>query len=62
MPQGEYVGQSLKDYLKRHDEMDMRCSKNHRCMFLTTESVDKFKESASLFLHEEINVKSITLE
>lgn len=62
MPQGEYVGQSLKDYLSRHKNMDSRCSKNHRCMFLTTESVDKFKESASLFLHEEISVKSITLE
>lgn len=62
MPQGEYVGQSLKDYLSRHKDMDSRCSKNHRCMFLTTESVDKFKESASLFLHEEISVKSITLE
>ena len=60
--QGEYVSRSLKDYLFRHPEMDERCLRNARCEFLTTESVEKFRESASLFLHQDVHVRSITLE
>ena len=59
--QGEYVADSLKDYLKRHNEINSRCTKGGNCHFLTTESVEKFKESASIFLHEDVSVKSITL-
>ena len=61
--QGELVSESLKNYLHRHPEMDIRCSKNARCEFLTTESVEKFRESASIFLKEEnLKVRSITLD
>ena len=61
--QGEYVAHSLQDYLQRHPEMDNRCTKAGTCHFLTTESSDKFQESASIFLQDEtISVKSITLE
>lgn len=60
--QGEYVARSLKDYLNRHKEIASRCIKKGKCDFLTTESVEKFKESASIFLHEDVTVKSITLE
>lgn len=60
--QGEYVARSLKDYLNRHKEIASRCIKRGKCDFLTTESVEKFKESASIFLHEDVTVKSITLE
>ena len=60
--QGEYVARSLKDYLSRHTEMTSRCTRNGHCEFLTTESVSKFRESASVFLHEQIQVRSITLE
>ena len=59
--QGEYVSRSLKDYLLRHPEMDSRCSKNGRCEFLTTESVEKFRECASVFLQQDMDVRSITL-
>lgn len=59
--QGEYVANSLKDYMKRHPEMDVRCSKNGRCEFLTTESEDKFAESASIFLSEKIKARRVTL-
>ena len=59
--QGEYVATSLKDYLMRHTEMDRRCTKGSTCQFLTTESADKFKESASIFLSGEIEVESILL-
>lgn len=59
--QGEYVSRSLRDYLSRHPEMDGRCSKNGRCEFLTTESVEKFRECASVFLKQDVDVRSITL-
>lgn len=60
--QGEYVAESLKDYLKRHPEMDAQCTKNGNCQFYTTEAEEKFSESASTFLKQQINVKHITLE
>lgn len=60
--QGKYVAESLKDYLERHNEIEARCTKNGYCNFLTTESVEKFKESASIFLNEDIEVRSVTLE
>ena len=63
VPQGEYVASSLQDYLKRHSEMDIRCTKGGTCRFLTTESTAKFEESASIFLRQDkMEVKSITLE
>lgn len=61
--QGEYVARSLEDYLYRHPEMNERCTKQGTCRFLTTESEDKFEESASIFLRQSnISVERITLE
>lgn len=60
--QGEYVAESLKDYLKRHPEMNAKCTKNGNCQFYTTEAEEKFSESASTFLKQQISVKHITLE
>ncbi|EJX10153.1 glutamate racemase [gut metagenome] len=60
--QGEYVAQSLKDYMRRHPEMDNHCTKNGNCLFYTTEAEEKFSESASTFLNQEIYVKHVTLE
>ena len=60
--QGEYVAESLKDYLKRHPEMDAKCTKNGNCQVYTTEAEEKFSESASTFLKQQISVKHITLE
>ncbi|WP_297248969.1 glutamate racemase [uncultured Prevotella sp.] len=62
IPQGEYVANSLKDYMFRHPEIDVKCSKGGRCHYMTTESVDKFSESAQLFLHETVDVEQVTLE
>lgn len=61
IPQGEYVANSLKDYLFRHPEMDSLCTKNGTCRYLTTENTDKFRESAQLFLNEAVEVEKITL-
>ena len=59
--QGEYVASSLQNYLFRHPEIDERCSKKGTCHFYTTESVEKFISSASLFLQETITVEHTTL-
>lgn len=59
--QGELVAASLKDYLCRHPEMDARCTRGGLCHYYTTEAEDKFCESASTFLNEDISVKQIEL-
>ena len=59
--QGGIVADSLADYLSRHPEMDIRCSKNGECTYLTTEDEDKFNNMASVFLNEQINSKHINL-
>ena len=60
--QGDYVAESLKDYLKRHPEMDERCTKKGTCRFLTTEYEGKFSESAATFLNQKVEVERIILE
>ena len=60
--QGEYVAESLKDYLKRHPEMETKCTKNATCHFLTTEAENKFSESASTFLNQTIKVERVSIE
>lgn len=61
--QGEYVADSLNDYLRRHPEINSRCNQAGMCRFLTTESEHKFEESASIFLQQkDIKVERITLE
>ena len=60
--QGEYVAASLKDYLNRHPEMDRKCTRGGSCSFCTTEAEDKFIESASTFLNQDITVQRISLE
>ena len=61
IPQGEYVADSLANYLTRHPQIEQRCSQGGTTRYLTTESPTKFKESAQLFLHEPVEVESITL-
>lgn len=60
--QGEYVGKSLLNYMQRHPEMDNLCTKQGTCRFLTTESVDIFKQYASIFFDSSIQVQSIALK
>lgn len=60
--QGELVASSLKDYLRRHPEMDAKCTRDGNCTYYTTEAEEKFIESASTFLNEEVMVKRISLE
>lgn len=59
--QGKYVAQSLLQYLQRHPEIDAKCTKNGEVQFFTTESVEKFQSSASIFLQQKVEAKRITL-
>lgn len=59
--QGDIVADSLADYLRRHPEMDARCSKGGTCHYLTTESPEKFSEMATIFLSKPIEASHISL-
>lgn len=61
IPQGEYVAESLKVYFERHPQIEKKCTKGGNVHYLTTENPEKFKESAQIFLHEDVDVKNITL-
>ncbi len=62
LEQGNVVAASLIDYLKRHPEMDEKCSKNGEVSFYTTENVDKFKQTAGYFLKEDLDAANLTLK
>lgn len=61
IPQGDYVAGSLQKYFMRHPEMEAKCTTGGNVRYLTTENPDKFRESAQLFLHEQVEVENITL-
>lgn len=61
VPQGEYVAASLKDYLQRHLDMAQRCTTGGTVCYLTTEDTAKFRESAALFMHQNVEVEQIEL-
>lgn len=59
--QGSIVASSLEDYLSRHSSLESLLTRGGTCKFLTTESEEKFKKSASVFLSEAIDVLHIQL-
>ena len=59
--QGEYVADSLARYLNRHPEIEQRCTQGGSVHYYTTESRDRFREQAQLFLHEPVDVDNIVL-
>ncbi len=61
VPQGEYVANSLSDYLTRHPQIEQSIAQGGSCQYLTTESEEKFKECAQIFLHETVNPCHIDL-
>ncbi|NLZ95281.1 MAG: glutamate racemase [Bacteroidales bacterium] len=60
--QGEYVAKSLKDYLSRHQILELLCSKNETRTYCTTDSTERFESLASFFLNEEITANKIILK
>ena len=61
IPQGEYVANSLRSYLERHKSLESMLTRGGGCQYLTTESEEKFSETARIFLHEQVNVKHVDL-
>ena len=57
--QGDIVATSLKDYLGRHPEIASDLSHGGTCQYITTESAEKFRDSASIFLNEPITASHI---
>ncbi len=59
--QGDIVARSLKEYLRRHPEMDRRCTKGGTVTYLTTELPDKFTDLAGIFLKEPVAVSHVEI-
>ena len=59
--QGEIVARSLVDYLKRHPDIEKKCSKNGTRLFFTTDSTSDFNQHASIFYDESVESTHIDL-
>jgi len=60
--EGEIVGRKLKDYLKRHPEIEQNLSKESKIKFFTTDLTDKFKDLGSKFFGKKILPEKVTLK
>lgn len=54
LPQGELVADSLANYLKRHPEIETKCTRGGSLQYLTTETPEKFNRLASLFMEQPV--------
>lgn len=61
IPQGQYIADSLKDYLHRHSDMDARITRGGTCRYFTSESSERFDECAAVFLHETVEAEHVRL-
>jgi glutamate racemase len=59
--QGQIVAESLKDYLFRHPEIAIRCSKTGEHQFFTTESPEIFSQRAKVFCKQINGAKQVEL-
>lgn len=62
VPQGHYVAESLSNYLERHRDIAANITQGGACRYFTTESEDKFRENAQIFLHEKVSVSHVELD
>jgi glutamate racemase len=62
LSQGEIVAASLTDYLSRHSEIELKCSKNGKLSFFTTDSSEDFDSHGSVFFGEKVKSQHIDLE
>ncbi|MCC7534457.1 MAG: glutamate racemase [Bacteroidia bacterium] len=61
LAQGQLVAQSLSDYLTRHPEIEIQCSKNGTQKYLTTDDAENFNKQASIFIGASVNSTPINL-
>jgi glutamate racemase len=59
--QGPIVADKLEEYLLRHPEIEVQCSKNGRLEFLTSENIDTFCDNAKAFFKSEIVAENVQL-
>lgn len=59
--QGKLVANSLSDYLERHTDIKNALHRGGSCIYRTTESVERFREGAQLFLKEKVKAEHIEL-
>ena len=59
--QGNIVALSLRDYLSRHTAIRDALTTGSTCEYLTTESAQKFTDSASVFLSSPVQARHISL-
>ena len=62
LSQGEIVANSLVDYLKRHPEIENRCSKEGVVKFYTTDSTEDFDAHAATFFGKPIQSEHVSVE
>lgn len=62
LQQGGLVAESLKDYLRRHPEMERRLTKGGTAEFITSENPDKFDELASIFTDNPVKSRHCPLD
>lgn len=61
LSQGELVAYSLKNYLRRHEEIEKRLSKGGTIEYLTTECSERFSSLASLFVEDDVNATRVDI-
>lgn len=61
LDQGPIVAESLADYLFRHPEIEVVCSKGASRKYLTTESTDNFESRAAIFMGSPLTAEKILL-
>lgn len=61
LDQGPVVAESLADYLVRHPEMEIKCSKGGSRRYFTTESVANFESHAGIFMGSKLTAEKIVL-
>jgi len=59
--QGPIVASSLMEYLKRHPEMESRCSKGNKLQFFTTDSATDFDKHSQIFFGEKVTSDHVDL-
>lgn len=60
--QGQFVAESLADYLLRHPEVEQQCSKEKGVLFYTTDAAEDFDKNGSVFFEAEVKSMHINLD
>ena len=60
--EGEYVAESLQDYFRRIQTWMHVVRRMPQWSITPQENPEKFKETARIFLHEQVNVEHVDLE